>query len=153
MFSQPSLKQSQSGVIDDVIEPPNWQGQVSTALPAQEEESRRLFAKLRDHDWMVAVLYTTCDIVCWVLLYGLVGYIRRDAFFVSPFEFVLVDLVTLGVLLQALYVIGGYNRNTEMRGLTYTTEHILGIAGAAAVSSLLIYSAATFDHSIRQSRG
>ena len=94
-----------------------------------------------------------CDILCWVVLYGIVGYIRRDQFFVSPFEFVLVDCLVLAVILQALYIVGGYSRNTEMRGLIYTTEHILAIASATAISAMLIYSAATFDHTMKPSRG
>lgn len=98
-------------------------------------------------------MYAVCDIAAWVILYAGIAQARRDAFFVSPFEFIMVDFVALGVLLQALYIIGGYNRNTETRSLAYTTEHILAVAGAAAVSSLLIYSAATFDQSMRPSRG
>jgi exopolysaccharide biosynthesis polyprenyl glycosylphosphotransferase len=94
-----------------------------------------------------------CDILCWVVLYGIVAYVRRDQFFVSPFEFVLVDCVVLAVILQALYIIGGYSRNTETRGLIYTTEHILAIAAAAAISAMLIYSAATFDQTMKPSRG
>jgi hypothetical protein len=101
--------------------------------------------KIGSHHWMAALQYVVCDMVCWVTLYGFIGYARRDAFFVSPFEFVMVDFVALGALIQALYIVGGYNRNTETRTLTYTAEHILAIAGAAVVSSLLIYSAATFD--------
>ena len=116
-------------------------------------EKRRVFAKIHRHAWSTALLFIACDIVCWVVLYGFVGYARRDAFFVSPFEFMMVDFVALGVLLQALYIIGGYNRNTETRTLIYTTEHVLAIAGAAAVSSLLIYSAATFDAGMKPSRG
>jgi exopolysaccharide biosynthesis polyprenyl glycosylphosphotransferase len=94
-----------------------------------------------------------CDILCWVVLYGIVAYVRRDQFFVSPFEFVLVDCVVLAVILQALYIVGGYSRNTETRGLIYTTEHILAIAAAAAISAMLIYSAATFDQTMKPSRG
>jgi trk system potassium uptake protein TrkA len=87
------------------------------------------------------------------VLYGIVSYIRRDEFFASPFEFVLVDCVALAVIVQALYIVGGYSRNTEMRGLTYTTEHILAITTAAAISAMLIYSAATFDQTMKPSRG
>src|SRR5260370_16791051 len=105
------------------------------------------------HDWVTALLYTVCDVVCWVMLYGIVGYVRRDQFFVSPFEFVRGGCVALGVILQALYIIGGYNRNTEMRGLIYATEHILAVAAAAAISLLLIYSVATFDAEMKPSRG
>ena len=121
--------------------------------PAAAVEKARVSAKIHRHHWSTALLFIACDIVCWVVLYGFVGYARRDAFFVSPFEFMMVDFVALGVLLQALYIIGGYNRNTETRSLIYTTEHVLAIAGAAAVSSLLIYSAATFDAGMKPSRG
>lgn len=151
MFSQqPRTASKAELLVEDVIEPPVWQEPEPAEVTV---EKRQAFSKIRGHDWSAALLYITCDVVCWVVLYGLVGYVRRDKFFVSPFEFVMVDLVALGVLLQALYVIGGYNRNTEMRGLTYTAEHILAIAGATALGSLLIYSAATFDQSIKPSRG
>src|SRR6266480_3599561 len=152
MFVRPSKNPTKSDLlVEDVIEPPVW-AESSSTLGAVDWKSRRPFSAVRDHDWITAVLCTLCDIVCWVMLYGIVGYVRRDQFFVSPFEFVLVDCVVLAVILQALYIIGGYNRNTEMRGLIYTTEHILAVFGAAAISSLLIYSAATFDAGMKPSR-
>lgn len=150
MLAQESTTEPKSPLlVDDLIEPPAWQPDKA----AKDEKPAKASAGIRGHEWLPALLCLTCDITCWVLIYGLVGYFRRDAFFTSPFEFVLVDCVVLAVIVQALYIIGGYNRNTEMRSLTYTTEHILAIAGAAAVSSLLIYSAATFDQSMRPSRG
>jgi len=138
--------------MDDLIEPPVW-AESASALAGADKKSRRTFNTVRGHDWIVGLLYMMCDILCWVVLYGIVGYIRRDEFFVSPFEFVLVDCVVLAVILQALYIVGGYSRNTEMRGLLYTTEHILAIAAAAAISAMLIYSAATFDQTMKPSRG
>jgi exopolysaccharide biosynthesis polyprenyl glycosylphosphotransferase len=151
MFSQRSPNPSESDVLlEGVAEEPAWREQDAPAVASPKQAA---FSKIRGHDWSTALLYLTCDIICWVVLYGVVGYVRRDKFLVSPFEFVLVDLVTLGVLVQALYVIGGYNRNTEMRGLTYTTEHALAVLGAAVLSSFVIYSAATFDAGIKPSRG
>jgi len=135
-----------------VLEPPVWTESVPT-LSRTDNKSRRTLSIVRGHDWIVGLLYMTCDILCWVVLYGAVSYIRRDEFFVSPFEFMLVDCVVLVVILQALYIVGGYSRNTEMRGLIYTTEHILAIAVAAAISAMLIYSAATFDQTMKPSRG
>ena len=153
MFAQRSTNASQSRLrADNLTGASVWQAiapEEITNLQAQKHPS----PKIREHDWIVPLFYLTCDIVCWVLLYGLVGYVRRDAFFVTPFEFFLVDLVTLAVILQSLYIIGGYSRYTEMRSLTYTTEHILAVAAAAAVSSLLIYSTATFDQTMKPSRG
>src|SRR5438552_4504030 len=106
-------------IVDDVIERPAWQ---QIQLKAAAPEKRNLWARIRSQDWIVALFYMPADIVCWVVLYALVGYVRRDAFFASPFEFVLVDGVALLVILQTLYIIGGYNRNTETRGLAYTAE-------------------------------
>jgi len=153
MFIRPSQNLTNSKlVVDDVLEPPVWTESVPT-LSRTDNKSRRTLSIVRGHDWIVGLLYMTCDILCWVVLYGAVSYIRRDEFFVSPFEFMLVDCVVLAVILQALYIVGGYSRNTEMRGLIYTTEHILAIAVAAAISAMLIYSAATFDQTMKPSRG
>ena len=63
---------------DGLIEPSVW------PEPAAAMEKRRAFSKIRSHDWSTALLFIACDIVCWVVLYGFVGYARRDAFFVSP---------------------------------------------------------------------
>jgi exopolysaccharide biosynthesis polyprenyl glycosylphosphotransferase len=139
-------------LVEDVIEPPVW-AESASALGQTGKKSRRTFNRVRGHDWIVGLLFLVCDILCWVVLYGIVSYIRRDEFFASPLEFVLVDCVVLAVILQALYIVGGYSRNTEMRGLIYTTEHILAIATAAAISAMLIYSAATFDQTMKPSRG
>jgi len=153
MFVRPSQNLTNSKLlVDDVIEPPIWAESAPTSGSA-DNKSRRTLSIVRGHDWIVGLLYMTCDILCWVVLYGAVSYIRRDEFFVSPFEFMLVDCVVLAVILQALYIVGGYSRNTEMRGLIYTTEHILAIAVAAAISAMLIYSAATFDQTMKPSRG
>src|SRR5438034_4734357 len=153
MFARPSQNLPQSKLsVEDLSEPPVWE-KSAPALGSADKKSRSIFRRVGDHDWIAALLYMVCDIVCWVVLYGIVGFVRRDQFFVSPFEFLLVDCVVVAVILQALYIIGGYNRNTEMRGLIYTTEHILAVAAAAAISSLLIYSAATFDTEMKPSRG
>src|SRR6266581_776553 len=142
MFSESSTTKDHSQLF--VEDPGDWEA------PAPPLETTR---KIREHDWAIGLLYAACDVVCWIVLYGFVSYVRRDAFFTSPFEFFLVDLITVGVVLQALYIIGGYNRNTETRSLTYTAEHILAVAAAAAISSLIINSAAAYDASMKPSRG
>jgi exopolysaccharide biosynthesis polyprenyl glycosylphosphotransferase len=138
-------------IVAEPIEPSSWQQEEEAKIAALEK--RTLWARMRGQDWIVALFYMMSDIVSWVLLYAIVGHLRRDAFFASPLEFVLVDGVALVVILQALYITGGYDRNTETRSLTYTTEHILAVASAAAISLLIIYSAATFDAAMKPSRG
>ncbi len=138
--------------VEEEVETPAWEQ--SAADDARvPDQSKPLLAKILEHDWIVALFYVSYDVVCWVLLYGIVGCLRRDEFFTTPFEFVLVDCIVLAVILQSLYIIGGYNRNIETRSLTYTAEHILAIAAAAAISSLIIYSAAAYDASMKPSRG
>src|SRR6266446_7288106 len=153
MLTQEPAKAPRSDVfVEEVVETPAWEQPVAVAAQVVHER-KRLLAKIAEHDWIVALFYVGCDIVCWVLLYGIVGYLRRDQFFTTPLEFVLVDCIVLAVILQSLYIIGGYNRNIETRSLTYTAEHILAIAAAAAISSLIIYSAAAYDASMKPSRG
>src|SRR5207244_2004927 len=153
MFARPSQNLHQSKLsVEDLSDLRVWE-EYAPASESVDKRRREALRSVADHDWITAVICMVCDIVYWVVLYGTVGYVRRDQFFVSPFEFLLVDCVVVAVILQALYIIGGYNRNTEMRGLIYTTEHILAVAAAAAISSLLIYSAATFDAEMKPSRG
>jgi exopolysaccharide biosynthesis polyprenyl glycosylphosphotransferase len=152
MFAEESSKPPQANVfVEDSSEAAPWECRDQPA--GERVEAKRIIARARDHDWTIGLLCALCDIVCWVLVYGFVGYMRRDAFFVSAFEFVLVDCITLIVIMQALYIVGGYNRNTETRGLTYTAEHILAVAAAAVISSLLIYSAAAYEGDMKPSRG
>jgi len=104
------------------------------------------------HDWVIGFGLATVDVVSWILIYGLISFLRRDEFFVGPFEFVIVDVIQVAVMCQALFVIGGYDRNKDMWGLTYMAEHILAVIGAALISSFLVYSAAAYDHTMKPSR-
>ena len=120
---------------------------------AAEDANRGLARFFSRHEWSSAALYFFLDVICWVLIYGLVGWLRHDAFYETPLQFVVIDFIQLFVIVQALYFVGGYDRNVEKSALSYAVEHILAIAVAAAISALLIYSAATFDQTMRPSRG
>jgi exopolysaccharide biosynthesis polyprenyl glycosylphosphotransferase len=106
------------------------------------------------HDWAPAVLYLLFDILSWLAIYGMASFLRREGYSpATPLQLILVEVFQLGVIIAALFIIGGYDRHTEMRSLSYTAEHILAVIAAAAASALLIYSAAAFDASIKPSRG
>src|SRR5260370_11992106 len=133
MLSGPWQKPPQSKLlVDDLIEPPVWEATAS-ALDSTDKKSRGTLRSIRNHDWVTGVLYMLCDTACWVVLYGIVGYVRRDQFFVSPFEFLVVDCVVLAVILQALYIIGGLKTKTEKPGLIYPTDAILSFAADASI--------------------
>ena len=105
------------------------------------------------HYWAPAALFLLLDLSCWILIYEMMSFLRGNGFSSTPLQFFLVDVLSLAVIIQALFTIGGYDRSTQFRNLTYTTEHILAIAAALAVSSLFIYVAATFDQTMKPSRG
>src|SRR5688572_1802889 len=135
-----------------VANPPESAMWDEAAAPASLEKTRGLTSSMAASDWLVSLLFLAIDIISWVVIYGVTVFIRSDNFLVGPLEFLLVDIIQLAVICQALFMIGGYDRNNDPRTLTYMAEHILAIAGAAAISSLILYAAATFDSSMKPSR-
>jgi exopolysaccharide biosynthesis polyprenyl glycosylphosphotransferase len=112
-----------------------------------------LWSHFLSHEWSSAVLYLFLDVVSWLVIYRLAGWLRYDAFYATPFQFFVINFIQLGVIVIALYFIGGYDRTVEKLTLGYAAEHILAIIAAAIVSAMLIYSAATFDQTMKPSRG
>ncbi|MGI8960863.1 MAG: exopolysaccharide biosynthesis polyprenyl glycosylphosphotransferase [Bryobacteraceae bacterium] len=124
------------------------------APAAVSSKSRRsLLARASDQEWAVSALLLFLDVVAWFLIYGFTSLVRGDAYYSSAFFFFVVDLLQATVIVSALYTIGGYDRSTETRSLVYATEHLLAIISASVVSATLIYSAASFDSTMRPSRG
>jgi exopolysaccharide biosynthesis polyprenyl glycosylphosphotransferase len=105
------------------------------------------------HEWSSAALYLFLDVVNWIAIYRVVGWFRYDAFYATPFQFFIINVIQLGVIVAALYFVGGYDRTVEKLTLGYAAEHILAITAAGVVSAMLIYSAATFDQTMKPSRG
>jgi exopolysaccharide biosynthesis polyprenyl glycosylphosphotransferase len=103
-------------------------------------------------DWLAGLLFLGLDIVFWVAIYGFFSFLRHDAFYTTPLQFVVVELIQLGTIVIALFIISGYNRHTDMRTLSFTTEYVLALIAAAVLSALLIYTAATYDQSMNPSR-
>ena len=128
------------------------QAAVESRTRTGKPRSRRTWS-IFGYEWVPAALFLFLDVSCWALIYGTISFLRGDAFYSTALQFFLLDVLQLVVIVQAIFIIGGYSRTTETRSLTYTAEHILAITTALAVSSLLIYVAATFDQSMKPSRG
>lgn len=135
--------------LDDVATAPS--PAESSVIPTTRKRS--LFARASDQEWAVSALLLLLDVVAWFIIYGFTGLIRGDAYYASGFVFFVVDLLQITVIVTALFTIGGYDRSTETRSLLYATEHLLAIIVAGMVSAALIYSAATFDQTMKPSRG
>jgi exopolysaccharide biosynthesis polyprenyl glycosylphosphotransferase len=112
-----------------------------------------LWSHFLTHEWSSALLYLFLDVVSWLAIYRVAGWFRYDAFYATPFQFFIINLIQLGVIVMALYFVGGYDRTVEKLTLGYTAEHILAVTAAGVVSAMLIYSAATFDQTMKPSRG
>jgi len=129
-------------------------GQVSGPLPSRagERDVTRM-SRMTRQEWAPSILIFVLDILTWTALYGMASYLRDyDTAFSGPFQFAVIEIIQLAVIVQALFIIGGYNSRTETRGLAYTAEHILALLCALGVSALVIYAAATYDHSMKPSR-
>src|ERR1043166_673782 len=106
-----------------------------------------------NHEWSSAALYLFLDVASWIAIYRIVGWFRHDAFYATPFQFFIINVIQLGVIVAALYFVGSYDRTVEKLTLSYAAEHILAIIAAAGISAMLVYSAATFDQTMKPSRG
>src|SRR5437588_9304644 len=80
------------------------------------------------------------------------SYLRNDTAFSGSFQFAVIEIIQIAVIVRALFIIGGYSPRTETRGLAYTAEHILALVCALGVSAFVIYVSATYDHSMKPSR-
>ncbi len=120
--------------------------------PPTEVKAKTVARRFVEQEWAPGLFFFLCDIIAWFVIYGSLGFIRHDALFSSGFEFAVIDFIQLAVIIQALFIIGGYSSRVEMRGLTYTAEHILAMITALCVSALVLYAAATFDHAMKPSR-
>jgi exopolysaccharide biosynthesis polyprenyl glycosylphosphotransferase len=112
-----------------------------------------LWSHFLSHEWSFALLYLFLDVASWLAIYRVTGWFRFDAFYATPFQFFIINLIQLGIIVTALYFVGGYDRTVEKLNLGYAAEHILALIAAAVVSAMLIYSAATFDQTMKPSRG
>jgi exopolysaccharide biosynthesis polyprenyl glycosylphosphotransferase len=135
-----------------------FQKERSTGVGKPASSARRLggtglWSHFLSYEWSSALLYIVLDVVSWLAIYRLAGWFRFDAFYATPFQFFIINMIQLGIIVAALYFVGGYDRTVEKLTLGYAAEHILAIIAAAAVSAMLIYSAATFDQTMKPSRG
>src|SRR3954468_18457390 len=137
------------------IESPNSAtGRRTTRIGLAIEQLPRIgrMTRLVETEWAPAFLIFLCDIVCWFSLYAGLAFLRHQAVYSSGLELALIDGLQLIIIVQCLFIIGGYSSRTDMRSLSYTAEHILAMIAALAVSALAIYAAAAFDHAMKPSR-
>src|SRR5262249_61565684 len=135
--------QETAGAIDQVHPTPGI---------SNEKLTERL-GLLTTPDWLISLLYLGLDAVSWTAIYGIVGWFRKDAYYAKPFQFFVINLIQLGIIVAALYFVGGYDNSVEKLALSYAAEHLLAVGGAAVLSGILLYSGAAFAHTMQSRTG
>src|SRR5947207_15389302 len=103
MFAQESSKPPQANVfVEDSSEAPPWGCRDQPA--GERVEAKGIIARARHHDWTVGLLCARCVLVCWVCVYGCVGDMGGDAFFVGVSESVCVGCTWLMTCQQSPYI-------------------------------------------------
>ncbi len=113
---------------------------------------RRMIARLLRQEWVAASAFVVFDVATWLLLCNLFGFLRHDRVRHVASLSAETQLLALFVILVTLFVIGGYDRRSDMTSLGYTSEHIIAMITALVLSSLLIYSVSTYSLTLHPSR-
>ena len=113
---------------------------------------RRLLARTLRQEWVAASAFVLFDVMAWLLLCNLFEMLRHDRILSATSLTLETQLLALGVILLTLFVIGGYDRRSDMANLGYASEHIIAVLTALVLSSLLIYSVSTYGLNLHPSR-
>src|SRR5207248_9376495 len=117
------------------------------APPTQAGQRRfTRMSRVTRQEWAPSVLIFLLDILTWIAIYGMASYLRNDTAFSGSFQFAVIEIIQIAVIVQALFIIGGYNPRTETRGLGYTAEAILALLFSLGISALGIYVGASYGH-------
>ncbi len=132
---------------------------------AHPSERRRLFPlssarasaalpSARRGGWVWTALIALLDVGAWAACFGAVFLWRSGSFEVEwdP-RLVVLGLWPLGAILLTLFIVGGYDRRTDMLSLTYLSEHLIGMGAALIAASLLVYVFASYEFPVKPGRG
>ncbi len=101
--------------------------------------------------WMIGMLLLALDVgILWGIHQLLVTFYSNEFIAQAQSLFLFIPLATL---VPILYIVGGYDTRSEMRGLDYSSEHVIGVFVAAVVAALAIYTVAAYGAYVRPSRG
>src|SRR5207249_10107319 len=109
-------------------------------------------SRVTRQEWAPSILIFLLDIFTWMAIYGMASYLRNDTAFSGSFQFAVVEIIQIAVIVQALFIIGGYSPRTETRGLAYTAEHILAFLCALWMSAFVFFVAGSYGHPMKPSR-
>ncbi len=124
-------------------------------LAAPRSEKRRSAVISQE---LVGLVCLALDVACWLAAYLLMVRLRHLTTVFGPDGATLgvshsVCLVQLTVLVASLFIVGGYDRRTNLLSLGYMSEHCIAVLAAGIIGGLLIYAGAAYTQNLRPSRG
>ena len=76
----------------------------ATGRVATMTRRANFWSRFLSHEWSSAALYLFLDVVSWLAIYRVAGWFRYDAFYATPFQFFVINLIQLCVIVAALYL-------------------------------------------------
>ncbi len=124
------------------------------ATGGQLNDARRsgsLGDALATRRWLTGLILVLLDLaILWAAHDVMIRWNFNE--FLAESHWILLIIPALS-LLPVIYIIGGFDSRTDMRGLSYTSEHLMGALIALTVSALIIYGFAAYGAYVRPSRG
>ncbi len=124
-------------------------------VPMAASKNSFALALSQAQDWVWHALIFVLDAAGWLACFGAVFLLR-----VGPAGFhwdwasrlAVVGLWPLTAIVLTLFIVGGYDRRTDLLSLTYMSEHLIGMVAALLLASLLVYGFASYDFPIKPGR-
>src|SRR6267378_4491384 len=76
--------------------------EATTSTAPVARRNRSALGKIIDQEWAPAILFLLLDVISWAIIYGSIVYVRHDQSFSGGFDFAIVELIQLAVIVQAL---------------------------------------------------
>src|SRR4029077_12960297 len=84
--------------------------QVLVASPSQAgERGVTRMSRVTRQEWAPSILIFLLDIFIWMAIYGMASFLaNHQANFSGSFQFAVIEVIQIAVIVQALFIIGGY---------------------------------------------
>ncbi len=123
-------------------------------IPLSSAKAATQSPVVRRDGWGWHLLIAVLDVLAWAACFGAVFLWRAGSFQMeSASRLVVLGLWPLAAILLTLFIVGGYDRRTDMLSLTYMSEHLIGMGAALIAASLLVYCFASYDFPVKPGRG
>ena len=123
-------------------------------IPLSSARASTLRPSVQRDRWLWNALIAVLDVAAWAACFGGVILWRAGSLHVAwDSRLVVLGLWPLAAILLTLFIVGGYDRRTDMLSLTYLSEHLIGMGAALIAASLLVYVFASYDFPVKPGRG